>query len=237
MSLYTLCTHVGGHNDDRVLEVHRAPLGVSEPPIIEDLEQDVEDVRVGLLDLVQEQDRVGTPANRLRKLAGLLVANDALVELSLEPEEPLALFFGELGDGYAGGPGDNLRYVLGRHLGRRASPLTSLLQFVPKLPDPVLKRLGVLEVLGGNSLIFLSLEVLYLVLECLGILRLGLRAQAHPGCCLVYEVYGLIRQEAVCYITVGELSRRDDRLIVNLDPVVRLVAVPKTEKDLYRVVD
>src|SRR5919112_6294421 len=77
MSLYTLCTHVGGHNDDRVLEVHRAPLGVSEPPIIEDLEQDVEDVRVGLLDLVQEQDRVGTPANRLRKLAGLLVADVA----------------------------------------------------------------------------------------------------------------------------------------------------------------
>ena len=38
-------TQVGGHDHDRVLEVDSASLRVSEPAVVEDLEQDVEDVR------------------------------------------------------------------------------------------------------------------------------------------------------------------------------------------------
>ena len=44
---------VGRHHDDRVLEVHRAALAVGEPAVVEDLEQHIEDIAVGLLDLVQ----------------------------------------------------------------------------------------------------------------------------------------------------------------------------------------
>ena len=46
---------VRGHDHDRVAEVN-PPLGVRELPVLEDLEQDVEHVRVGLLDLVEEDD-------------------------------------------------------------------------------------------------------------------------------------------------------------------------------------
>src|SRR3712207_8626371 len=47
---------VRGHDHDRVAEVDLAALGVRQLPVLQDLEQDVEDVRVCLLDLV-EQDR------------------------------------------------------------------------------------------------------------------------------------------------------------------------------------
>jgi hypothetical protein len=58
-----------------LLEVDRASLGVRESAVVEDLQQDVEDIRVGLLDLVEEQDRVGPAPDLLGQLAGLLVAD------------------------------------------------------------------------------------------------------------------------------------------------------------------
>src|SRR5215208_281117 len=60
-----LAAHVGGH------------YGVREAPVIEDLQERVEDVGVGLLDLVEENDRVGTPADLLRELSRLFVSDVA----------------------------------------------------------------------------------------------------------------------------------------------------------------
>ena len=68
---------VRGHDHDRVAEVDRPALGVGEPPVLEDLEQDVEDVGVGLLDLVEQQHRVGLAAHGLGQLAALVVADVA----------------------------------------------------------------------------------------------------------------------------------------------------------------
>ena len=48
-----------------LVEVDRAALGVGAPAVLEDLEQDVEDVGVGLLDLVEQQYRVGLAAHGL----------------------------------------------------------------------------------------------------------------------------------------------------------------------------
>ncbi len=42
------------------------PLAVGEAPVIHDLQQDVEDVRVRLLDFVEQHDGVGTAADLLR---------------------------------------------------------------------------------------------------------------------------------------------------------------------------
>ena len=66
---------VRGHDCDRVLEVDRASLRVGEAPVVEDLEQDVEHVGVCLLDLVEEQHRVGAAPYLLRELSGLLVSH------------------------------------------------------------------------------------------------------------------------------------------------------------------
>ena len=44
-------------------------------PVLEDLQEDVEDVRVRLLDLVEEQHRVGLAPHGLGQLAALVVAD------------------------------------------------------------------------------------------------------------------------------------------------------------------
>ena len=51
------------------------PWRVGEPPVVEDLQQDVEDVGVGLFDLVEEHHGVGLAAHGLGELAALLVAD------------------------------------------------------------------------------------------------------------------------------------------------------------------
>ena len=68
---------VAGHDDDGVLEADRAALAVGQAPVVEDLEQDVEHVRVRLLDLVEQDDLVRAPPDRLGELAALLVADVA----------------------------------------------------------------------------------------------------------------------------------------------------------------
>src|SRR5829696_344472 len=72
-----LAAHVRGHDNYRVLEVDRPALGVSEAPVVEHLQERVENVRVGLLDLVEENDRVGTTPHLLRELSSLFVADVA----------------------------------------------------------------------------------------------------------------------------------------------------------------
>ena len=41
------------HDDDGVAEVDGAPLRIGQPAVVEDLQENVEDVRMGLLDLVE----------------------------------------------------------------------------------------------------------------------------------------------------------------------------------------
>ena len=50
---------------------------VPELALLEELEEHVEDVGVGLLDLVEEDDAVGTPPDALREHAALVVADVA----------------------------------------------------------------------------------------------------------------------------------------------------------------
>ena len=66
---------VGGHDDDGVLEVHRPALGVGQPSVLQDLEQGVEDVRVSLLDLVEQDHGERLAAHLLGQLAALLLSD------------------------------------------------------------------------------------------------------------------------------------------------------------------
>src|SRR5207237_3757537 len=52
-------------------------LGVRQLPVLEDLEEDVEHLGMGLLDLVEEHDRVALAADRLGQLAALVEADIA----------------------------------------------------------------------------------------------------------------------------------------------------------------
>src|SRR5262249_1619520 len=68
---------IRGHHDQRVAEVDGMPLPVREPSVVEHLEQHVEDVRVRLLDLVEQHDLVGPSTHRLGERAAFLVADVA----------------------------------------------------------------------------------------------------------------------------------------------------------------
>ena len=72
-----LGAEVARQDHDRVAEVDRAALSVGEAAVVEHLEQDVEHLRMGLLDLVEQDDGVRTPAHCLRELAALVVADVA----------------------------------------------------------------------------------------------------------------------------------------------------------------
>ena len=51
-----LAAKVRSHDQHGVAEVDRAALAVRKPPVVENLQQDVENVRVRFLDLVEKYD-------------------------------------------------------------------------------------------------------------------------------------------------------------------------------------
>ena len=54
---------VGRHNDDAVFEIDLTPLGVGQAPVVEHLQQQVEDVGVRLFDFVEQHDGVRPAAH------------------------------------------------------------------------------------------------------------------------------------------------------------------------------
>ena len=66
---------VGGHDHDGIFEVDDTALGVCQSTVIEHLEQDVEDVRVGFFDFIEKNDGVGMPANGLGQLSTFIIAD------------------------------------------------------------------------------------------------------------------------------------------------------------------
>ena len=72
-----LGAEVGGHDDEHVAEIDRAPLTVGEPSVVEHLQQDVEHVRMRFLDLVEQHDLIGPAPHRLGQRSAFLVADIA----------------------------------------------------------------------------------------------------------------------------------------------------------------
>jgi hypothetical protein len=53
------------------------PAPIRQPAVVEQLQHHVQDFRMCLLDFIEEHDRIGTPADGLRQLTGLFVADVA----------------------------------------------------------------------------------------------------------------------------------------------------------------
>ena len=81
---------VRGHDDDGVAEVHRPTLRVGQAAVVENLQQRVEHVGVGLLDLIEEHYRVRLAADSLGQLSALVVA-DVAGRCSHEPADRVPL--------------------------------------------------------------------------------------------------------------------------------------------------
>src|SRR5271170_1076468 len=70
-----MSTNVGCHHDNGVPEVHDSAVSVSDATIVENLQEDVPNIRMGLLNLVQKNERIWPPANRLCQRAGLVITH------------------------------------------------------------------------------------------------------------------------------------------------------------------
>src|SRR5579863_9226511 len=66
-------TGVRSHNDHRILEIDRATLAIRQTSVVENLQQYVENVRMRLLDFVQQDDRIRPPPNLLGQLPAFFV--------------------------------------------------------------------------------------------------------------------------------------------------------------------
>ncbi|MNI50110.1 hypothetical protein D3C73_1047540 [compost metagenome] len=75
---------IRGHDDNGVLEVDDPALGIGEPSVIEQLQQDVEHLRMRLFHFVQQHDGVRLAADRFGQLAALLVPDVS----RRRPDEP-----------------------------------------------------------------------------------------------------------------------------------------------------
>src|ERR1700678_2654946 len=65
---------VRGHDDDGVLEVDSVAQSVGELSIFEDLQQDIKDIRMRLLDFVEQNDRIGSALDPFGQLSTFFVA-------------------------------------------------------------------------------------------------------------------------------------------------------------------
>ena len=70
-------TNVARQDDDCILEAHVRTIGSGDKAIVEDLQEYIVNVRVRLLQLVKEYDRVGLASHLLRELSALIVADVA----------------------------------------------------------------------------------------------------------------------------------------------------------------
>ena len=70
-------TQVRRHDDHGVLEVNLAALRIGQATFFQNLQQGVEDIRVSLLDLIEEDDREGTTTDLFGELATFVVTDVA----------------------------------------------------------------------------------------------------------------------------------------------------------------
>src|SRR6266852_3440280 len=69
--------YVRGHDDDRIAEVHRPTMSVGQTAVVEDLQQRIEDFRMRLFDLVEQDDLVWPTPYGFGELSALIEADIA----------------------------------------------------------------------------------------------------------------------------------------------------------------
>ena len=188
------------------------------------------------------QTRARTTDRLGESLDGLVLADDALVQLVFHLEQLRGLSLGEAHDRDAGRHGQDLGDLLipdlGDLVGFAALPgLFLRLALLVQLRLLVAQRRGLLEVLIIDGRLLVAAHLGDLLID-LAQLRRGSHAtntQSRTG--LVNQVDSFIREEAIRDIAVRQLGGRLDRGIRDDNPVVSLVAVAQTLQDRDRLID
>ena len=72
-----LRTDVRGHDDQCVLEINGAALGIGEAPVFQQLQKQIEHIRVSLFDFIKKNHGVRPASHRLRQLPSFIEAHIA----------------------------------------------------------------------------------------------------------------------------------------------------------------
>ena len=72
-----LAAQIGCQHDDAVGEVHRTALAIGQTPIVQHLQQDIEDVAVRLLNFIKQDHLIGSPPDCFGQNSAFFVADIA----------------------------------------------------------------------------------------------------------------------------------------------------------------
>jgi hypothetical protein len=138
--------------------------------------------------------------------------------------------------GNPGPLGDHVGHVFFRHGGLGLGPLFlplgfALFQFCPQLALGVAQPCRHFERLRADGILFLPPQPLRLILHLAELRRKRHPLQPSPGAGLVDHVDGLIRQEPIRDITLGEARRRHHRFVRDEGLMVRLVPILDLPQD------
>ena len=169
-----------------------------------------------------------------------LLPDHALVELLLHAHQLPGLGLGQLEHRDAGPHRDDVGDLVLADLGPLATlarlPLVLELTLLVGQPPLLVTQAGsLLELLRLDRRLLVAPRLLDLVLEVAVDGRSGHRLDAGARSSLVDQVDGLVGQEAVGDVAVGELGRGVQRLVGDLHAVVLLVALAQTLQDLLRL--
>src|SRR5262249_39212817 len=170
----------------------------------------------------------------------LVLADDVLVQLVLHAQEALGLVLADLDQRHAGHLADDLVDDLliddAVHLlGALPPVLDQVLLLLLQLVRLVTQVGRLLELLLGDSGFLLLMKLLNLRIQLFQVGGSGHGLEADAGARLVDDVNGLVGQAASADVAVGQLDRGLQRLILDLDMVVGLVAVTQATQDLDRL--
>ena len=176
-------------------------------------------------------------ADRVRdRVHCLLLPDDAAAQRRLHLQQLLALARGDARDGDTRPERNDLGHVLARHgahgAGVRLLPLTAqLLELRAQLLLAVAQAGRALEILRAHGVFHIRGRVRQLHLQRVHPLRLHERLHAHARGRLVHEVDGLVRQPAVADIAHGERDGLAQRIVRDVQAVVRLEPFAQTAQD------
>src|SRR5690606_14003861 len=154
------------------------------------------------------------PADRTAdRFDRVVLPDDPLVQLRFHVDEPVGLRLPDPLHRDAGPPADDEADLLVGDLGAEFLPLLlpRVLPVADRLPELALLVTQLrrpLEVLIADRLFLPACDVRELLLELLHLRRRNLARDPRPGAGLVDDVDGLVRQEPVGDVAIGQLRRR-----------------------------
>ena len=188
------------------------------------------------------QTRARTTDRLGESLDGLVLTDDALVQLVFHLEQLRGLGLGEAHDRDTGRHGQDLGDLLipdlGDLVGLAALPgLFLRLALLGQLRLLVAQRRGLLEVLIVDGRLLVAAHLGDLLVQLAQLRRRGHAADAQARAGLVDQVDRLVGEETIRDVAVRQLGGSLDRGVRDDDAVVRLVAVAQALEDLHRLVD